>query len=134
MSGQQPNFRVWPAYGNVVNLMAEQQSDRLESWKEIAAYLRRGERTARRWEMTEALPVHRQLHAQKGTVWSTRAEIDELLSVPTKEGCRGRRNRVLGWALVASACCVLLVIVAVRLRSKPIVLGQPGAADDLPRC
>lgn len=32
---------------------------RLESWKEIAAYLGRDDRTAKRWEKTRGLPVHR---------------------------------------------------------------------------
>ena len=33
--------------------------DRLDSWKEIAAYLRKGLRTVQRWERTEGLPVRR---------------------------------------------------------------------------
>ena len=37
--------------------------DRLDSWKEIAAYLNRGVRTVRRWEREEGLPVHR--HASR---------------------------------------------------------------------
>jgi hypothetical protein len=32
---------------------------RLESWKEIAAYLNREVRTAMRWEKERGLPVHR---------------------------------------------------------------------------
>jgi len=32
---------------------------RLESWKEIGAYLQRNAVTARRWEKEEGLPVHR---------------------------------------------------------------------------
>ncbi|HEX4932022.1 MAG TPA: hypothetical protein VFV33_02510, partial [Gemmatimonadaceae bacterium] len=48
----------------------------MESWKEIAAYLRRGVRTVRRWEKEEALPVHRQLHKKLGTVYARRSELD----------------------------------------------------------
>ena len=33
--------------------------ERLDSWKEIAAYLRRDVRTVQRWEERESLPVHR---------------------------------------------------------------------------
>jgi len=33
--------------------------DRLDSWKQIAAYLKCDERTVRRWEENEGLPVHR---------------------------------------------------------------------------
>ena len=34
-------------------------ADRLDSWKEIASYLRRGLRTAQRWERDAGLPVRR---------------------------------------------------------------------------
>src|SRR5437867_9654696 len=37
-------------------------ADRLDSWKEIAAYLRRSPRTVQRWERQEGLPVHRLVH------------------------------------------------------------------------
>jgi TolB-like protein/Flp pilus assembly protein TadD len=50
--------------------------DRLDSWKEIAAYLRRGVRTVRRWEKDEGLPVHRHLHQRLGTVYAYKPEID----------------------------------------------------------
>jgi TolB-like protein/tetratricopeptide (TPR) repeat protein len=50
--------------------------DRLQSWKEIAAYLRRGVRTVRRWEKEEGLPVHRHVHKKLGTVYAHRAELD----------------------------------------------------------
>ena len=36
---------------------------RLDSWKEIAAYLRRSVRTVQRWEREEGLPVHRRSSA-----------------------------------------------------------------------
>jgi len=39
-------------------------SERLDSWKEIAAYLKRDESTVRRWE-NEGLPVRRHVHKSK---------------------------------------------------------------------
>jgi TolB-like protein/tetratricopeptide (TPR) repeat protein len=51
--------------------------DRLESWKEIAAYLRRSVRTVRRWEAQEGLPVHRLMHQSQASVYALRSEIDE---------------------------------------------------------
>ena len=51
--------------------------DRLESWKEIAAYLNRSERTVRRWEEKEGLPVHRQAHDKRGSVYAFTWELDE---------------------------------------------------------
>jgi Tol biopolymer transport system component len=51
--------------------------DRLDSWKEIAAYLNRDVTTVQRWEKREAMPVHRHLHDRMGSVYASRAELDE---------------------------------------------------------
>src|SRR5215475_16157175 len=53
----------------------EQLGRRLDSWKEIASYLSRSEKTVRRWEENEGLPVHRLLHEKRGSVY---AYSDEL--------------------------------------------------------
>jgi hypothetical protein len=45
---------------------------RLDSWKEIAAYLGRAIRTVQRWEREEGLPVHRLMHENRAL--STRDE------------------------------------------------------------
>jgi Tol biopolymer transport system component len=50
--------------------------DRLESWKEIAAYLGRDIRTVQRWERNEGLPVHRHMHTRQGSVYALRSELD----------------------------------------------------------
>jgi tetratricopeptide (TPR) repeat protein len=50
--------------------------DRLDSWKEIASYLKRTERTVRRWEKLEGLPVHRLQHDKRGTVYAYPRELD----------------------------------------------------------
>jgi TolB-like protein/tetratricopeptide (TPR) repeat protein len=50
-------------------------NDRLNSWKEIAAYLNCSERTVRRWE-EEGLPVHRHVHKTKAGIYAHKAEID----------------------------------------------------------
>jgi DNA-binding beta-propeller fold protein YncE len=52
------------------------EPDRLESWKEIAAYLNRDVRTVQRWERTEGLPVQRHRHGERGSVFAVRSEID----------------------------------------------------------
>lgn len=51
--------------------------ERLDSWKEIAAYLRRGARTVQRWEREEGLPVHRLQHEKLGSVYAYRRELDQ---------------------------------------------------------
>lgn len=53
---------------------------RLDSWKQIAAYLGRSERTVRRWQQTEGLPVHKHLHQLRGSVWAFSDEIDAWLA------------------------------------------------------
>ncbi len=51
------------------------QDDRLESWKEIAAYLRRDVRTVQRWER-DGLPVHRHQRAQRPIPYAYKHELD----------------------------------------------------------
>ena len=48
---------------------------RLDSWKEIAAYLGRGVRTVQRWEREEGLPVHRLAHEKRGSIYARREEL-----------------------------------------------------------
>src|SRR5690606_41359699 len=48
---------------------------RLDSWKEIASYLRRGVRTAQRWERDAGLPVRR-VPADGGAVYAFQSDID----------------------------------------------------------
>ena len=50
--------------------------DRLDSWKEIAAYLDRDLRTVQRWEEHEGLPVRRHLHGKLASVYAYRKELD----------------------------------------------------------
>src|SRR5579872_702018 len=50
--------------------------DRLDSWKEIAAYLGREVRTVQGWEKNEGLPVHRHQHARQGSVYAFKSELD----------------------------------------------------------
>jgi AAA domain-containing protein len=52
---------------------------RLDSWKEIADYLRRGITTVQRWEREEGLPVQRHIHNTGGSVFAHTADIDDWL-------------------------------------------------------
>lgn len=51
-------------------------TDRLDSWKDVAAYLKRDISTVQRWERREGLPIHRQQHDKLGSVYAFRHEID----------------------------------------------------------
>ncbi len=50
--------------------------DRLDSWKEIAAYLNRDVTTVQRWEKREGMPVYRHLHDRMGSVYAFRTDLD----------------------------------------------------------
>ena len=51
-------------------------NERLDSWKEIAVYLKREVRTVQRWEKNEGLPVRRLMHDKQGTVFAYKSEIN----------------------------------------------------------
>jgi TolB-like protein/Tfp pilus assembly protein PilF len=51
----------------------------LDSWKEIASYLKRDVSTVQRWEKAEAMPVHRHLHDKRGSVYALSSELDAWL-------------------------------------------------------
>ena len=52
------------------------ETDHLDSWKEIAAYLNREVRTLQRWEKLENLPVHRHQHDTLASVYAYKSELD----------------------------------------------------------
>jgi TolB-like protein/tetratricopeptide (TPR) repeat protein len=54
-------------------------ANRLDSWKEIAAYLGRDITTIQRWEKREGMPVHRHLHDKRGSVYAVPSELKEWL-------------------------------------------------------
>lgn len=103
--------------------------ERLDSWKEIAAYLGRGVRTVQRWEQQEGLPVRRHLHDKRGTVFALRTEIDRWLSEREAAGFSAgvsrptpRRGASL-WIVAAAAVATIVVAFAV---TRP----APEAAQD----
>lgn len=52
---------------------------RLDSWKEIAAWLNRDITTVQRWEKREGMPVHRHAHEKRGSVYALASELDAWL-------------------------------------------------------
>ena len=69
--------------------------DRLDSWKEIAVYLRRSVRCVQRWERREGLPVLRHQHAKGATVYAYRHEVDQWWEEGRSDGAapQGEENR-----------------------------------------
>ena len=110
-------------------------SERLDSWKEIAAYLKRDESTARRWEK-EGLPVHRHPHKKKATICAYTSEIDLWWSVgrvrleAIEPAAAGRRRRVVWWT--AAGLVLLGVGVGLGLNVDGVLdrlLGRPAAGE-----
>lgn len=108
--------------------------DRLDSWKEIAAYLKRDVSTVQRWEKREGMPVRRHLHDKLGSVYASRKELDHwwqnrrlALEAPAVAdtaaheavevvGVRGSRR--VGLSVVA---VISLVLVGTWLVRSPLV-------------
>ena len=65
-----------PGNGNLDASSRGESEDRLDSWKRIAAYLKRDVSTVQRWERRESMPVHRHLHDKQGSVFAFRSELD----------------------------------------------------------
>jgi Tol biopolymer transport system component len=102
----------------------------LESWKEIAAYLKRDVRTVIRWEKSEGLPIHRQMHQARGSVFAYPSEL---------EAWKGSRELRLNAALVitpwrraaASVGFALVMLIAlVTMGGGPILSPARAAAED----
>jgi TolB-like protein len=106
--------------------------DRLDSWKEIAAYLKCSERTVRRWEQ-EGLPVHRHPHKKKAGIYAYRAEIDTWWRNGHEHLKRAEeastRNWARSWPMAALGLAVLGIAVAALLVGKwrdRILRGSPS--------
>ncbi len=58
---------------------------RLDSWKEIATFFGRDERTVKRWEKERGLPVYRVPGSSRGGVFAYAEELAEWLKVPNPD-------------------------------------------------
>jgi TolB-like protein/Tfp pilus assembly protein PilF len=65
------------ASGTQPSSTANTSEERLDSWKDVAAYLKRSVPTVQRWEREEQLPVHRLQHKKQGTIYAYKTELDE---------------------------------------------------------
>ena len=67
------------------------EKKRLDSWKEIAAFFARAERTVKRWETERGLPVHRVPGGGRGAVFAYSDELADWLKGPGREADPNRR-------------------------------------------
>jgi tetratricopeptide (TPR) repeat protein len=63
-----------------VELFKATGEQRLDSWKEIATFFGRDERTVKRWEKTRSLPIHRIPGAQRSGVFAYQNELTSWLN------------------------------------------------------
>src|SRR5947209_14962462 len=72
--------------GGTHTMTTSNPADRLDSWKEIASYLRRDVRTVQRWEKKEGLPVYRHLHDKLGSIYAYRNELTDWFTARQQSG------------------------------------------------
>ncbi len=111
-------------------------ADRLDSWKDIAAYLRRDVSTVQRWEKKQGLPVHRHLHEKQGSIYAFKSELDEWwrqadYSDETTDRSErkpaARKHVWLRFAAIASATVIALVALGLVTRAS-----RGSTASDAP--
>jgi len=110
--------------------------DRLDSWKEIAAYLNRSERTVRRWEDKEELPVHRLQHDKRGSVYAYTRELDawrvsrRVVVEATADESPSRRIRPVWWVAGVLAIVIVAIGVGMRVRAAKAEFAERGTTND----
>lgn len=80
---------------------------RLDSWKEIASHFNRSVRTVVRWEREEGLPVHRQAHDKRGTIYAYKDELDEWFR--RRQLQKPLLSRWLRWVVAATVLVAAVV-------------------------
>jgi Tol biopolymer transport system component len=94
----------------------------LDSWKAIAAHLKRDVRTVRRWEKLEGLPVRRHLHQSRSSVYAYPSEIDAWAA-----SRQPRRQEISAWRRAAPS----IAFAAVLMLSLLLVADAPFSATAL---
>ena len=114
----------------------------LESWKEIAEYLRRTPKTCQRWEHDLDLPIHRLDGSPKASVFAYQEELDRWLNeklhekelAEDKSSRAGQRKRrffyvALPLVLVLAATAAVIGILTQRAPRPSGDEGRPAAAS-----
>jgi TolB-like protein/Tfp pilus assembly protein PilF len=89
--------------------------DILDSWKQIAAYLKKSERTCRRWEKEFGLPVHRMDALPKAHIFAYKHELDKWIherldSAEAQKKGAISRNRLKKPAIAVVVILILCVV------------------------
>jgi TolB-like protein len=119
--------------------------ERLDSWKEVAAYVKRDVTTVQRWEKREGMPVHRHVQDKRGSIYAFTSELDGWLrsrglrleeeekegEVETPLDAEGEQApngtpRVRPWLVLGALTVLALLGVAyVMIRSRAADATQP---------
>jgi Tol biopolymer transport system component len=107
-------------------------SGRLDSWKEIAAYLKRDVRTVQRWEKDEGLPVHRLQHGKQGSVYAQATELDAWWESRRRDLEKPGESAVPGRRLLTVAALVVggLVVAAATLWTVRFLSAKNRTASE----
>ncbi|MGH9793670.1 MAG: TPR end-of-group domain-containing protein [Candidatus Acidiferrales bacterium] len=108
---------------------AESAGQRLHSWKEIAAYLKVSERSVRRWERSEGLPVHRHLHQKRDAVFAYTDEIEiwwEGRRPHAAEQAKGPVASGVRWGLAGAAAVLALSVTGYLVGQRYWPSESPG--------
>jgi TolB-like protein len=100
---------------------------RLESWGEIAAYLRREIRTVQRWERYQGLPVRRLLIGKLGSVYAYRSELDKWYRERQPHADNGEED------VARSATGEIAAEVTVRTDDEQEEAKNEASRSELPR-
>ena len=107
--------------------------DRLESWKEIAAYLGREVRTVQLWEKSEGLPIHRHQHARQGSVYASKVELDAWREARKNSAVPAAPPKSRKIAILAGIAVLAIAIAAVFFFKDRKPSGElPSAVAVLP--
>jgi len=115
----------------------------LDSWKEIAAHVKRDVSTVQRWEKREGMPVHRHVHDKRGSVYAFSSELDAWLQsrklrleeeedgdkaeTVTTDQTKERPILALNWWVAGAVVVVLVAAVAVGVLWRS---GRPHLLSD----
>jgi Tol biopolymer transport system component len=102
--------------------------DVLEGWKAIAGHLNRDVRTAKRWEVSEGLPVHRHMHNARSSVYAYRGELDAWRANRRPEPHTDKGDRRRARRLLAVAATMLLAVLTAGGGTVRSAVGADGPA------
>jgi TolB-like protein/Tfp pilus assembly protein PilF len=77
--GEKEWFMKDPSPVSPPRLTDQPSEEPLDSWKEIATYVKRDISTVQRWEKREGMPIHRHVHDKRGSVYAFSSELDAWL-------------------------------------------------------